>query len=102
MHIVHVHVHVKPEAVEAFKQATLDNASNSVKEAGVARFDVVQQSDDPTRFVLVEVYHMPDDQLKHRETAHYQRWRDAVADMMAEPRAATKYTNIFPGEKGWE
>ena len=102
MHIVHVHVRVKPEAVEAFKQASLDNASNSVKEAGVARFDVVQQSDDPTRFVLVEVYHTPDDQLKHRETAHYQRWRDAVADMMAEPRAATKYTNIFPDDKGWE
>jgi quinol monooxygenase YgiN len=101
MHIVHVHVHVKPEAVEAFKQASLDNASNSVKEAGVARFDVLQLSDDPTQFVLVEVYRAPEDQLKHRETAHYQRWRDAVADLMAEPRAATKYSNIFPDDQGW-
>ena len=101
MYIVHVHVHVKPEAVEAFRQATIDNASNSVREAGVARFDVIQQSDDPTRFVLVEVYRTPEDQLKHRETAHYQRWRDAVAEMMTEPRTAIKYTNVFPDEKGW-
>jgi quinol monooxygenase YgiN len=101
MHIVHVHVHVKPEAVEAFKQATLDNASNSVKEAGVVRFDVIQQTDDPTRFVLVEVYRTPDDQLKHRETAHYQRWRDTVANMMAESRVPTIYTNVFPDDNSW-
>jgi (4S)-4-hydroxy-5-phosphonooxypentane-2,3-dione isomerase len=101
MHIVHVHVHVKPEAVEAFKQVTLDNASNSVKEVGVARFDVIQQTDDPTRFVLVEVYRTPDDQLKHRETAHYQRWRDMVANMMAESRVPSIYTNVFPDDKSW-
>jgi quinol monooxygenase YgiN len=102
MHIVHVHVHVKPEAVEAFKQASLDNASNSVQEAGVVRFDVVQQSDDPTRFVLVEIYRSPQDQLKHRETAHYLRWRDAVADWMVEPRTPMKYVNVFPTDKDWE
>jgi autoinducer 2-degrading protein len=102
MHIVHVHVHVRPEAVEAFKQASLDNASNSVQEAGVVRFDVVQQSDDPTRFVLVEIYRTPQDQLKHRETAHYLRWRDAVADWMAEPRTPVKYVNVFPTDKDWE
>lgn len=101
MHIVHVHVHIKPEAVEAFKQATLENARNSVQEPGVARFDVVQQTDDATRFVLVEVYYTSDDQLRHRETPHYLVWRERVADMMAEPRAATAFTNLFPGEHGW-
>jgi quinol monooxygenase YgiN len=101
MHIVHVHVYVKSEFVEAFRQATIENARNSVQEVGVARFDVVQQADDPTRFVLVEAYRHRDDQLKHRETAHYQTWRDAVAPMMAEPRTATQYTNVFPEDQGW-
>ena len=101
MHIIHVHVHVKPESVDAFRQATIENASHSVREPGIARFDVIQQTDDPTRFVLVEVYRTPDDQLKHRETAHYQKWRDAVAAMMAESRMAVKFTNIFPDEQGW-
>ena len=95
MHIVHVHVHVKPEQIEAFKDATLENAHNSVREPGVLRFDVVQQSDDPTRFVLIEIYKTPADQLKHRDTAHYQIWRDTVADMMAEPRQAVKYAGVF-------
>ncbi len=101
MHIIHVHVHVKPEAVEAFKQATVENAANSVQEAGVARFDVVQQADDPTRFVLVEVYRTPEDQQRHRETAHYKKWRDAVAEMMAEPRMPHRFVNVFPDDKGW-
>ncbi len=101
MHIVHVRVHVKPEGVEAFKQATLENARASVQEPGIARFDVVQQADDATRFVLVEVYYTPDDQLRHRETSHYLTWRERVADMMAEPRAATVFTNLFPDEHGW-
>ncbi len=95
MHIVHVHVHVKPDQLEAFQTATLDNARNSTQEPGVLRFDVLQQADDPTRFLLIEIYKHPDDQLKHRETAHYLRWRDAVTDMMAEPRQAMKYTNLF-------
>jgi len=101
MFIVHVFVHVKPEAVDAFKAASLENARNSVLEPGIARFDVVQQQDDPTRFVLVEVYRTPEDPAKHKETAHYQAWRDAVADMMAEPRSSIKYTNLFPDDGGW-
>lgn len=101
MFIVHVHVHVKPESVEAFRQATLENARNSVQEPGVARFDVIQQLDDPTRFVLVEVYRTQDDPAKHKETAHYQTWRDRVAEMMAEPRSSVKYVNVFPDDEGW-
>jgi quinol monooxygenase YgiN len=101
MFIVHVFVHVKSDQVEAFKTATIENASNSVKEPGVARFDIIQQMDDSTRFVLVEVYRTPDEPGRHKETAHYQKWRDTVADMMAEPRTAIKYHNIFPDEQGW-
>jgi quinol monooxygenase YgiN len=101
MFIVHVFVHVKSDKIEAFKSATIENASNSIKEPGVARFDIIQQMDDPTRFVLVEVYRTPDDPGRHKETAHYQKWRDTVADMMAEPRTAIKYDNIFPDEQGW-
>jgi quinol monooxygenase YgiN len=102
MFIVHVFVHVKPESVEAFKTATLENARNSVQEPGIARFDVVQQLDDPTRFVLVEVYRTDADPARHKETAHYKRWRETVADMMAEPRSSIKYANVFPGEEGWD
>jgi (4S)-4-hydroxy-5-phosphonooxypentane-2,3-dione isomerase len=101
MHIVHVHVQVKPEQIEAFRLATIENASHSIQEPGIARFDVVQQTDDAARFVLVEVYHTPEDQLKHRETAHYLKWRDAVADMMATPRVPFKYRNVFPEDLGW-
>ncbi len=102
MFIVHVFVNVKPEHIEAFQSATLENASNSVREPGVARFDVIQQQDDPTCFLLVEVYRTGDDPAKHEETAHYQKWRDTVADMMAEPRTSIKYTNVFPDEQGWD
>ena len=101
MLVVHVHVHVKPDLVEAFEQASLENARNSVQEPGIARFDVIQQQDDPTRFVLVEVYRTADDPARHKETAHYQKWRDTVADMMAEPRSSVKYGNVFPDEQGW-
>ncbi len=101
MLIVHVAVHVKPECVDAFKAATQDNAQNSVREPGIARFDVVQNLDDPTRFVLVEVYRTPDDPARHKETAHYRTWRDTVEPMMAEPRRSTKCRNIFPGDAGW-
>ncbi len=99
MQIVLVHVHVKPEFVEDFKQATLENASNSVKETGIARFDVIQQADDPTKFILVEIYKTADASAAHKETAHYKRWRDTVAGMMAEPRQGIKYTNIFPANE---
>ena len=101
MFIVHVHVHVKPEFVNAFREATLENARNSVQEPGIARFDIIQQLDDPTRFVLVEVYRTSDDPARHKETAHYQKWRDTVAEMMAEPRHSVKYANIFPDDAGW-
>jgi (4S)-4-hydroxy-5-phosphonooxypentane-2,3-dione isomerase len=102
MQIVLVHVHVKPESVEAFKQATIENASNSVKEAGIARFDVIQQADDPTRFILVEIYRTVEAQAAHKETVHYAAWRDTVAGMMAEPRQGIKYTNIFPADESWQ
>jgi autoinducer 2-degrading protein len=72
-----------------------------VQEPGIARFDVIQQLEDPTRFVLVEVYRTPEDPARHKETAHYQRWRDAVAEMMAEPRSSVKYANVFPDDEGW-
>jgi quinol monooxygenase YgiN len=101
MLIVHVFVHVKPECVEAFRAATVENARNSVQEPGIARFDVIRQQDDPTRFVLVEVYRTPEAPAKHKETAHYQAWRDAVVDMMAEPRSSIKYDAVSPDEAGW-
>ena len=101
MLIVHVHVHVKPECVEAFKQATLANARESIKERGIARFDCVQQQDDPTRFVLVEVYRDAQAPGAHKQTRHYETWKDAVAPMMAEPRSSVKYANLFPDNAGW-
>lgn len=101
MFIVHVFVHVKPDCVEAFKRASVDNAIGSVAEPGVARFDVIQQKDDETRFVLVEVYRDEAAAASHKETDHYACWRDTVADMMAEPRSSIKFDNIFPGDHGW-
>lgn len=101
MFIVHVYVHVKAEHVEAFKVATIENARNSIREPGIARFDVVQQNDDPTRFVLVEAYRTPDAPAQHRETQHYQKWRDAVEPMLAEPRTRTTFSNVFPEDQDW-
>ena len=102
MLIVHVFIHVKPENVEAFKAASLENARNSILEPGIARFDVIQQTDDPTRFVLIEVYRSVEATVQHKETAHYACWRDTVADMMAEPRSSVKYANRFPADAGWD
>ena len=101
MFIVHVHVRVKPECVEAFKTATLANARASVQEPGVARFDVVQQADDATKFVLVEAYRDAAAAVAHKESKHYPIWRDTVAAMMAEPRASVKFNNIFPDAQNW-
>ena len=95
MLVVHVDVRVKPECVEAFKQASLENAKQSVKEPGIARFDVIQRVDDPARFVLVEAYRSDDAPAKHKETAHYLKWRDTVAPMMAEPRVSVKFTSVI-------
>jgi autoinducer 2-degrading protein len=101
MFIVHVHAHIKPESVEAFKKATLANARASVKEPGVVRFDIVQQQEDPAQFVLVEVYRDAAAAAAHKETPHYPVWRDAVASMMAEPRRGVKFNNVFPEDDGW-
>jgi (4S)-4-hydroxy-5-phosphonooxypentane-2,3-dione isomerase len=101
MLIVHIHIRVKPEFVEQFKEATIENGRNSLKEPGVARFDVVQQRDDVTRFVLVEVYRTSDAPARHRETAHYLAWRDRAEPMMAEPRSRVVYSLVFPDDQGW-
>jgi (4S)-4-hydroxy-5-phosphonooxypentane-2,3-dione isomerase len=101
MLIVHVHVRVQPEFVEQFKEATIENAGNSVKEPGIARFDVVQQQDDLTRFVLVEVYRTSEAPALHRKTAHYLAWRDRVESMLAEPRTRVTYSAVYPGDQGW-
>lgn len=101
MYIVHVHVHVKPNQIEAFKAATLENARNSLKEPGIARFDMIQQADDLTRFVLVEVYRTADDPARHKETVHYNRWRETIEPILAEPRTRTVYANVFPDEEDW-
>jgi autoinducer 2-degrading protein len=101
MLITHVHVHVKPDSIEAFKQATVENARHSVQEPGVARFDVIQSADDPARFIFVEVYRTPDAPAEHKATAHYQTWRAAVAPMMQEGRTSQQFHNIFPEDAGW-
>lgn len=101
MYIIHVHVHVKPDQLDAFKQASIENARHSIQEQGILRFDVIQQADDPTRFVLVEVYRTPNDPAKHKETAHYNRWREIAEPMMSEPRTRIIYDNIFPADTSW-
>lgn len=101
MLVVHVHVHVKPEFIEAFKQASIENARHSLREQGIARFDVMQNAEDPTRFILVEVYRTDEAPARHKETAHYAAWRDAVTPMMAEARTSVKYSNAFPPDDEW-
>lgn len=101
MFVVLVNVHVKPHCIEDFRAATIENAQNSVNEPGIARFDVLQDVGDATRFTLVEVYRTPEAPAVHKETAHYQTWRDTVEDMMAEKRASVKSANVFPDDAGW-
>jgi len=101
MNIVHVHIQVKPDSINEFISETLENARQSVKEPGISRFDVLQQNDDPSKFVLVEVYRSEDAPTAHKQTAHYMRWRDQVADMMAQPRSGIKFSNLFPDDSGW-
>jgi len=101
MLVVHVHVHVKPEGVDAFIAASLENARQSRREPGIARFDILQQSDDPTRFVLVEAYRTAEAPAQHKETAHYARWRDSVAPLMIEPRRSVKFSNVSPTDAEW-
>src|SRR5689334_3732922 len=101
MHIVLVQVHVKADRIDDFRAATIANASASLGEPGVARFDVGQEAEAPTRFVLVEVYRSEAAAAAHKETAHYQHWRDTVAEMMAEPRTSKRYVNVFPHDGNW-
>ena len=101
MLVVHVHIKVKPDCIEAFKEVATTNARASLKEPGIARFDVVQQSDDPTRFVLVEAYRSVEATTAHKATAHYAAWRDKMETLMAEPRYSVKYANIFPADPDW-
>ncbi|HUI90094.1 MAG TPA: antibiotic biosynthesis monooxygenase [Anaerolineales bacterium] len=101
MHIVHVFVQVKDGGVEEFMNATIENARNSLQERGVARFDVIQQVDDPTRFLLVEVYRTEEAVSRHKETAHYAQWQKTVEPLMQKPRTRVVYQSIFPDESGW-
>jgi autoinducer 2-degrading protein len=101
MHILHVHCHVKPEHLEEFKQATMINAAKSRQEAGVARFDVIQQTDDPTRFILMEAYRSAEGHASHKETEHYNTWNAAVADWLFEPRSRAVHRNISPPDQDW-
>lgn len=101
MVIVHVHVQVKAGLEQAFIDASLENARNSVREPGIARFDVIRETADLSQFVLVEVYRDAEAPARHKETAHYAKWRDTVADMMAVPRKGVRYDNLFPGDEGW-
>ena len=96
MFVVIVHAHVKPDMIQDFITATLDNAHNSILEPGVARFDFYQQKDDPTRFSLIEIYRTEDSPVKHRATEHYNRWRNSVESMMAESRSRVEYNILYP------
>jgi (4S)-4-hydroxy-5-phosphonooxypentane-2,3-dione isomerase len=102
MLIVHVQVLVKPELVADFIAATRQNAAASLNEPGVARFDVIRDCQVPNRFVLVEVYRDARAQALHKETDHYAKWRDTVADMMQVQRTSERFENVFPDERGWE
>ena len=101
MLISHVHVKVKSNYVEAFKQATLENARNSVQEPGIARFDVIQSTEDQTSFILVEAYRTTEAQINHKKTSHFKEWVQTVEEMMDAPRRALKYSNVFPNAQDW-
>jgi quinol monooxygenase YgiN len=101
MYIVHVHIRVKPEFIEEFKAISIENARTSLKESGIARFDIIQQVDDPNQFELIEVYRTTADPVKHKETAHYNKWRELAEPLLAEPRSRTLYENIFPTNEDW-
>jgi quinol monooxygenase YgiN len=102
MRVVHVDIHVIQGAVEEFKHACVENATASLEEPGVVRFDFVQRVDAPERFLLIEVYRDAEAAAAHKQTSHYARWRDTVGPMMAEPRSSQKYHALFPDEAGWE
>jgi quinol monooxygenase YgiN len=101
MFILIVNIQIKPEHIEAFREATIENGRNSRLEPAIARFDMLQQSDDPSRFVLIEVYRAMEGIPAHKETAHYQKWLKTVDDMFAEPRTRALYSNVSPGDEAW-
>jgi quinol monooxygenase YgiN len=96
MLIIHVYIQVKPDQVDAFKAASIENSRFSLQEPGIAHFDVLQQQDDPTRFVLVEIYRSLEAPAAHKQTAHYRVWAEAVAEMMAVPRSSVKFARVYP------
>ena len=103
MHIVHVHIHVKPEHRDAFVTATQDNARNTRQEPGNLRFDILQCAEDPNRFVLCEVYRDESGMTAHKATAHYARWRDTVQTWMAEDRRGVRLLALYPeADESWE
>jgi autoinducer 2-degrading protein len=98
MQILIVHAHIKSEFIEAFKAATIINAESSSKEPGIASFELLQQQDDPSRFVLVEVYRDADAPAKHKASAHYNAWIETVNDMFVTPRTRAFYNKIAPSD----
>ena len=101
MFIIHVYLQVKEDCIERFKEITVDNARNTLQEPGSVRFDVVQQQDDPTRFIFVEVYNSAADLDHHKTTDHYARWADAVDELLVEPRSRVILSNVFPSDNEW-
>ena len=99
MYIVQVHVRVKENRIQDFIDAIKENAKNSILESGIVRFDIIQQIDEPTQFILYEIYRTDQDSAKHKDTEHYRIWRGKVESMMAEPRQSVKYRNIFPEDE---
>ena len=102
MFIIHVQCIVNPDQIDAFKATTIDNAQNTLREPGALRFDVIQEQDDPTRFMLVEIYRTQDDHARHKQTPHYEKWAAAAPDMLAEPRTRIFYNNICPNDQDWK
>ena len=101
MIIIHVYLNAKREMINAFKEATVKNASNSVREPGILRFDVLQQENNPAMFLLVEIYKNEKAVSAHKETSHYAEWVKIAEPMLAEPRSKTSYINLFPDDKKW-
>lgn len=101
MLILIVNIQIKPDRIEAFRAATVENARHSLQEPGIVRFDVLQQTDDPARFVLYEVYRDAAGPVAHKEQPHYQAWLAKVDDMFAEPRTRALYSSVYPADQSW-
>lgn len=101
MYVVSVTVFVQPDRARDFIDATLENGRHTRREAGNVRFDILQCVDPTTRFLLYEVYRTPDDFKAHQQTQHYLKWRETVADWMAQPRQGVKHNSLFPPDDQW-